>query len=293
MSSREAPRSGPDLLPAALRHEVIDAAGWYVLAEIGKLFRSEGFELPADFAPEQGRMRMSTAVAFTDQVNFASIDHVDRYLRVVERLLDRLELTLSDQGAGHWAADRIRLIRRELARAEVDVAADGRLVLSRHVLAAGGLSSAPTWSGIHLAMKRLERSDTEPEERLGAAKELVEATIKHALTDLSEPFDHDADVPALAKQLHKRLKLDPAGVAPTARGVETIVRILGGLTMIPQGLAELRNEGYGTGHGQAQRIAGLRPRHADLAARSAVAYAGFIMDTLTAEDAPWRHDPRA
>jgi hypothetical protein len=67
-----------------------------------------------------------------------------------------------------------------------------------------------------------------------------------------------------------------------------MVEILGGLTQIPHGLAQLRNEGYGTGHGRASRISGIRPRHADLAARAAIAYASFVLETIADPEAPWR-----
>jgi hypothetical protein len=66
------------------------------------------------------------------------------------------------------------------------------------------------------------------------------------------------------------------------------VRILSGLTNIPAGLAELRNAGYGTGHGHARRISGIKERHAELAARAAVTYSTFMLDTITDPEAPWR-----
>jgi hypothetical protein len=137
-------------------------------------------------------------------------------------------------------------------------------------------------------MTTLERSDGEPEEKVGAAKELVEATVKHALAALDEPHMADADLPELAGVLHKRLRLTPRAIAPTTKGAETMVEILGGLTQIPHGLAQLRNEGYGTGHGRASRISGIRPRHADLAARAAIAYASFVLETIADPEAPWR-----
>jgi hypothetical protein len=66
------------------------------------------------------------------------------------------------------------------------------------------------------------------------------------------------------------------------------MRILGGQAQTAPGLAELRNLGYGTGHGQGRRIKGLKRRHAELAARSAITFAAFVLDTLHDEDAPWR-----
>jgi abortive infection Abi-like protein len=276
-----------DLLPRAIRAEVIDAASAYTLAEITKLFTSEGFSLPSGFEPTQGRMRRSMAEAFDSTIDFRSPEDVEAYLRVVERLLDELATTAS-RTDHFWAPDRITKIRRELGRAEVTIESDGRLRLTKRLILSQSLAAAPTESGIRLAITRLERSEAEPEEKVGAAKELVEATMKHALAELAEAYDSNADIPALAKVLHRRLRLDPRGIAPTARGAETMVRLLAGFSQIPQSLAELRNEGYGTGHGQVTRISGIKPRHADLAARSAIAYAAFILDTLADPEAPWR-----
>jgi hypothetical protein len=162
------------------------------------------------------------------------------------------------------------------------------LVLPARIAARSTLSAAPTESGIRLAISSLERPDAEPEERVGAAKELVEAAVKFALDELREPYGPHDDLGVLAKRAHARLRVDPSGVAPTTKGAETILRILGGLAAIPSGLSELRNAGYGTGHGRGRRIAGIRPRHAELAARAAIAYATFILDTLQDPDAPWR-----
>jgi Abortive infection C-terminus len=63
--------------------------------------------------------------------------------------------------------------------------------------------------------------------------------------------------------------------------------ILGGLGQIAAGMAELRNL-YGTGHGRGQRIKGLKTRHAEFAARAAIAYTAFVLDTVNDPTAPWR-----
>ncbi len=274
-------------VPRALRAEVVEAAGGYTLAAIRGLFEPEGFSLPVDFEPTQGSMRMSMAKAFDESIELRSAEVVAAYLRVVERLID--DLTETAERVDHrWAPDRLRRIRRELARAGVTTEPDGRLVLVSRLVVSNALVNAPTESGIRLAMTTLERSEAEPEEKVGAAKELVEATVKHALDELGEAYAPNADLPELARVLHQRLRLAPQSIAPTKRGATTMVRILGGLTYIPHGLAELRNEGYGTGHGRATRISGIRPRHADLAVRAAIAYASFILETIADADAPWR-----
>ena len=276
-----------DLIPRAVRSEVVDGAAGYTLAEIRRLFEPEGFSLPPDFEPTQGSMRMSMAQAFDESIELRSAEDVAAYFRVIERLIDTLTETAA-RVDHRWAPDRLKRIRRELSRAGVTSEPDGRLVLARRLVTSDVLINAPSESGIRLAMTTLERSEAEPEEKVGAAKELVEATVKHALSVLSEAHEPAADLPELAGVLHKRLRLAPRSIAPTTRGAETMVRILGGLTQIPHGLAELRYEGYGTGHGRPTRISGIRPRHADLAVRAAIAYASFILETIEDPDAPWR-----
>ena len=53
------------------------------------------------------------------------------------------------------------------------------------------------------------------------------------------------------------------------------------------GLGELRNRGYGTGHGPKGERVGLRPRHAQLAVNAAVTWCGIMLDALDDPDAPW------
>jgi hypothetical protein len=139
-----------------------------------------------------------------------------------------------------------------------------------------------------LQLARLERLEQEPEEMIGAAKELVEPTAKHVLLELGEEPPPNADLAALSKLALKKLNLHPEAIAPTTAGAEIMIRILGSLGQTAGGLAELRNRGYGTGHGAGRRIRGLARRHAEFAARSAVAYTSFVLDTLQDPDAPWR-----
>ncbi len=150
-----------DLVPQALRQEVIDAAGGFVLNDIDRMFRSEGFKLPDGFIPVQGAMRRSTAAAYDEAIDFTSGLQVEAYLRVIERLID--ELTSTSARTDHpWSADRLRRLSRELGRAGVTIQADGRLVAPRGLGIGSGLSNAPTSTGIHLAISRLERSEAEP-----------------------------------------------------------------------------------------------------------------------------------
>jgi len=276
-----------DLIPAIVRAEVTNGLAEYSLAKIEQWFATGRFRAPEDLDLGQGQMRRTLVAAIDATIDFGAPEQAQRYLNVVERFLDQLEDTAAST-THPWASDTRRKILRELARIDITPDIRGRLLLPSRFTSSRTLANAPDESGIRLAITMLERSDAAPEERIGSAKELIEATVKFALDELGEAYGPAEDLGALAKRLHARLKVDPAGVAPTAKGAETIVRVLGGLWSIPVGIAELRNAGYGTGHGRATRISGIKPRHAELAARSAVAYATFILETLRDPDAPWR-----
>ena len=129
-------------------------------------------------------------------------------------------------------------------------------------------------------LDRLEHaSDRDPPLAISSAKALIEATSKHVLDELGEPYDDRADIPSLVRDVQKALKLHPETIAPTARGRETIVRILSNLSQVAIGVAELRNE-YGADHGRRRATTGLQPRHAHLAVGSAGTYVRLLLETL-------------
>lgn len=277
MSSRR------DVIPLEVRFAVRDAmGGWgpYSVNEISELFEMEGFHPDLDHLSQASGARRAEVEQHHASMDFSSREQCERYLRVIERVLGDLS---DDQ----WSTRRERLIR-SLDRAGIVIDERGRLQLPAAVLASARLVELPTSSGIRLHAERLDRLDQEPEELIGAAKELVEATAKHVLAELGEVIGDAEDVGALSKRALARLKLHPTSIAPTTKGAEAMIRLLGGLAQVPGALADLRNLGYGTGHGHGSRVAGLQRRHAEFIARAAVAYATFVLDTFEDPDAPWR-----
>jgi HEPN domain-containing protein len=91
-------------------------------------------------------------------------------------------------------------------------------------------------------------------------------------------YSKTADLPQLTKLLTKELELVPEAISDSKKGAEQIRKILGNLSAITQNLAELRGL-YGTGHGRDGNYKGLAPRHARLAATSAIAFIEFIYET--------------
>lgn len=124
---------------------------------------------------------------------------------------------------------------------------------------------------------------------IGSAKELIESTAKVVLLERGLAVDDRADLPALVREAQQSLGLHPSSVAPGPDGTDAIKKILGGVSSIAIGVAELRNRGYGTGHGPAGARTGLSERHAHLAVNAAVTWCRLMLDTLNDPAAPWRN----
>ncbi len=123
---------------------------------------------------------------------------------------------------------------------------------------------------------------------MGGAKELVESTAKVVLKERGLPVDERADLPELVREAQKALGLHPSSIALSPDGSDGVKKILGSVSGIAAGLGELRNRGYGTGHGPAARPAGLGARHARLAVNAATTWCQLMLDTLHDPEAPWR-----
>ena len=151
------------------------------------------------------------------------------------------------------------------------------------------LSTLSDASGITIELERIRRDlTTDPHGAIGAAKQLIEATAKTALGELNIEVDRNAALPALISTVQKALKLD-AGSAPDGPdGSKAVKKILSGSVNIAVGVAELRNQGFGSGHGQASAPTGLGVRHARLTVNAAVTWCELILDTLSDPAAPWR-----
>lgn len=272
-----------ELIPRGVRLAVIEAlAARYYTPEIDRLFRSEGWEIDLDGLDRYEDLPQGRAEAFDRVVDFTSSDDAEAYLIVVGHMLAKLT---QDEAEADWEDKKApsrgarERIQRELRRAGFEFGDEGDWHLPVRVEPSAALLEAGDGTGIGRITAAMRRPDCDPEERIGLAKELVEATIKSALRELDEPFGKKDDIPALSKKLHAALDLDPkASLAPDREGEATARRLLAGLTEIPHNLAELRNP-YGSGHGRVERIAGITLL-ADLAARAADAYATFILGVL-------------
>jgi hypothetical protein len=147
--------------------------------------------------------------------------------------------------------------------------------ISRAKTAAEILSS--NW--MQTEIDRINNSiESDPALAIGTSKDLVESCCKAILTEMGVPIEKRDDLPKLSKKMCTVLGLAPEGIPSEAKGVEVIRRTLSNLTQMTQGIAELRGL-YGSGHGRDGKHVGLEPRHARLAAASAIAFVDFATET--------------
>ena len=107
----------------------------------------------------------------------------------------------------------------------------------------------------------IERDD--PAQAIGSAKELVESTAKVVLRERGEPFSKPDDLPDLVRKAQITLAVHPTTATSGPDGFTGVKKILGATIVITTGIAELRNRGYGTGHGPGSTRAGLGHRNAE------------------------------
>jgi len=117
-----------------------------------------------------------------------------------------------------------------------------------------------------------------PHISIGLSKELIETCCKSIFDERSEYCDKDWDLGKLMKETAKLLKLTPSDIPNETKAASSIKQILGSLSSVVQGIAEVRNE-YGSGHGKDGRFKGLQPRHAKLAVGASSTLAIYLLET--------------
>jgi hypothetical protein len=268
----------PDLVSRRLRIEVREwLSGWSVLGGIHDLFTAEGFA-EVDHGLEIGGQRRDLVERFYASADWSQHEACARFLRVCEGIINEPP----DDGSS------VEGLKKKLQREGFEIDELGRIRRPGEALATVVVSQLSDESAIRMHLARIQDAvGDRPEEVIGAAKDLIEATAKHVLIQLGEPVPANANLPELARLAQRALALHPEVLSPTRPGAETIKKILGALSTIATGVAELRNL-YGTGHGQAERTLGLHTRHARLTALVAQAYVTFLLETLSDPRSPWQ-----
>lgn len=117
-----------------------------------------------------------------------------------------------------------------------------------------------------------------PHISIGLSKELIETCCKSIFDERNKEYDKNWDLGKLMKETAKLLKLTPTDIPNETKAASSIKQILGSLSSVVQGIAEVRNE-YGSGHGKDGKFKGLQPRHAKLAVGAASTLAVYLLET--------------
>lgn len=252
------------------------------------MWQDEGFPQVFEDPAPVGGQRVTHFQGYLDQVDWTDADHVRRALRVFEVAIKPMFADPETRRITEGPRDRIR---RLLAKDGITVTEDGQFEgssLVPVVVSSLGVLADPSVIEEHL--ERIARAvvSQDPAQAIGSAKELIESTAKLVLTETGHNLTGREGLPELVKLAQEQLQIHPTQAIPGPDGTEPVKRILGSSSMIATGVAELRNAGFGTGHGGAVPRYGLGPRHARLAVNAARTWCEFILDTLADERAPWR-----
>jgi hypothetical protein len=130
---------------------------------------------------------------------------------------------------------------------------------------------------VHAAWKKaFDRSASDPDGAVTAARSLLEAVCKHILDECQIKYAKNPDLPELYSLVATRLRL-----SPTQHAEKTFRQILQGCTAVVGGLGSLRNT-LGDAHGQGKGAVRPQTRHAALAVNLAGAMAVFLVETWEA-----------
>ncbi|CAN3978204.1 abortive infection family protein [Kitasatospora purpeofusca] len=254
------------------------------LRDIAAAWEGQGFApvAPDELNYQDSGVRRTSFQSYAQAVDWNDRSHVDRALLVFE---DLMRVARREEWQGRWLEDLVVPLERD----GLKVDDRGRILWVEPVVRTHDLSGLSDPSGILAELDRVHRDlSDDPAGAIGSAKQLIEATAKTVLRERGIPIDENAKMPLLIKHAQKALSLDASAVTPGPDGTDAVKKILGGAAAIAVGIAELRNRGYGTGHGQASAPTGLGVRHAHLAANAAITWCELMLDTLRDPAAPWR-----
>jgi hypothetical protein len=189
-------------------------------------------------------------------------------------------------GSGSWALRRQMV--DDIFEATLSRLYDIRDKGPAAVLVAPALNALTSVDAIHEHLQRLNRNlDADPRLAVSVAKDLLESTAKLVLVERGVAYTASDDLPKLAFKAQDALGLHASRVTASSTEGKSLKQILGALSSLIQGVAELRND-VGVGHGRESVPTWVRPRHARLAAGAAGTWCNLMLETLGDPDAPWR-----
>ena len=212
----------------------------------------------------------SYLLATLEAADLTDPEVVARVLRAVPRLVElyRTSKNCDEQ--------KLTLLRMALEADGFHMDASGNPVTALEDLAVTASATLVDISGIRVELQRLQNAiDSDPSVAIGKAKNLVEATAKAILSQTGGTVGKDDSLTALARRAAEALNVHPQGAGDRRH----VRNLLGRLQGVVDDLMQLRNE-VGDGHGAAVAPTDIDLRHGRLAARAAIAWCSFMLDTL-------------
>lgn len=274
----------PDLISKKTRTEFREYFVGTTLRTIAEEFDAADVPVSSSYLPPESGQRRSLVEQYYHSIDFTSWRDAQKVLRVYESVLINLEERVRHPGSAikdEYAEKELSILLRCLER-DGFAYADGRLKTVAHNLTVEQLAETASGFDSNVLRQQIDRIrnaiEDDPDLAIGTSKELVETTCRTILADYGLTADPAWDVMRLVREARAVLKLVPEDIPDSAKGSETIKRLLGNLGQMSQGIAELRNL-YGTGHGKDGQFKGLSPRHARLAVGAATTLATFLLET--------------
>jgi Abortive infection C-terminus len=268
-----------DLISKKARVELREYFVSTSLREIQTEFDSADVPFDENYVPPVTGQRRALVEQYYHAVDWSKWSDVRKVLTVYENVLSSLE-DYAENGQ-EWAEKSFKSLKKWIERDGFKYEAGKLTPVGKHhglehIADAVAELDLPE---LHRQIARMQAAvEDDPGLAIGTAKELVESVCKTILEQRRIAFQDGADIGELVKEARRALGLIPESIPNSAKGAESIRRLLSNLGNVAQGLGELRNL-YGTGHGKGGAVKGLNPRHARLAVGAAATLSTFLFET--------------
>jgi hypothetical protein len=204
----------------------------------------------------------------------AAVRHPDRARPLVDALLSLLRTgQYFDRARPAFDPDAFTTLARAFARQGWTLTPDGELLPVGEIdLQTGGRDA------LDEQIARLRRNTDDPGVLIGSTKDLLEATAKFILTELSVPFSEKMSFDELWHHVRDRLGILPVQIAQDVPGAKCIKTIVQSAWTIVEQVNVLRGL-QGSGHGRTLPT-GVTPEQALLVVREACSVAEFALASL-------------
>ena len=232
--------------------------------------------------PRISGQRRTLVQQYYHTIDWADWLDVQKFIQLYENVLNALELKMEDEQYGPWVETEFKALKKWIEKDGFCYQESQLRPTSGHLFDLIDLTGLIENFDVPELERQIQRVrdavEEDPGLAIGTAKELFETTCKTTLSENKVHYDEDWKLTKLVKETRKQLGLIPESIPSSAKGSESIKRLLSNLGTVVQGIAELRNL-YGTGHGRHGKAKGLSSRHARLVVDSAATLTMFLLET--------------